>query len=149
MRISNGETRECNRAINRERQRPADGDASLDRLAAFEEYIREARQLFFRKFVKNQLSESFSEVLERLASLAQELVSQPRETICISHSFTMKVLEVVARHPEVAMHPEKLLKYYDGSTKAYEHMEGFSLTMKQLNDLIAATASSKHKSTLK
>lgn len=102
------------------------------------ERVDVTRKLFFQKFVDDQVFEPFNSVRLRILELVQKLLDYDQETVCISHSFFMKVFEVACDHPEILDMPTKLLKYYDGSYKAYGYDEGFVVVRQQLERLIKA-----------
>ena len=91
------------------------------------------RKLFFKKFVNDELDETYAQVVKRIRSVARSLVASPsRQQLVISHSFFMKVFEIACKDPAVLEKPIKLLSYYDGSVRAYGYQEGFNVKQKNI-----------------
>lgn len=86
--------------------------------------IIKARKMFVTKFFNNELLENRSSVIERINNLLIQLKDR-ENTICISHSFYMKFLEIYINTPEKFLNLNALIKAFDVEKKPYKPLYGF------------------------
>jgi len=102
--------------------------------------VNEARKRFFDRLVKDFLSEPLGSIYQRALKLLKLMlkdVERGEVVLCCSHSFFMKMVEVMANNPRVFFRPEAFLDYFDGSKKAYrESGDGFELGIEKVRNVV-------------
>lgn len=91
----------------------------------YEKIIPEVRKKFVSELYHNRLLEGFEEVKKRILKTKKELIKSRRPTLCISHGFFMRLMEIYFTDPQCFTSEKKLLEAFHPCKKPYEPLEGF------------------------
>lgn len=96
----------------------------------FELALKKTRRNFIINLYKGKLIESFQSVNNRINQLLVLLEKEGAGTICISHSFYMKLVEIYISDVNNFKDQKKLMIAFDPEKKPYKPLTGFRLDNK-------------------
>lgn len=114
---------------------------SLRSLLTEEEYISQGANLVRRRFmeawVEDALGEKREQIRRRVGNLVEVMKGfKPLNTLVISHSFFLKIIETVVLHNvDIFNSPERISLYMSPNQKTYAFFGGFEMEYERIENL--------------
>lgn len=85
-----------------------------------------ARTKFFDDFANNRLLEPNEHILSRVKRILRN--AKDNNMLLVTHTFLMKILEMVIKYPDLFEHPQKIKKNINLNKRLFEYCEILKLT---------------------
>ncbi len=113
----------------------------LAKLVTPGEYIKYGSSLvrdrFVQAFIQDKLMEPRKEIIDRVKILMAYLrQSKSIDTICVSHSFLMKIIEAYIARVDLLHDPTRLAEFITPMTKTYPYGGGFIIRVQSTRGVI-------------
>src|SRR3989338_10347816 len=107
---------------------------SLYRLNARTYSSTTARTKFFNDFSNNRLLEQHDNIQKRIKRILRK--AKHTDTLFVTHTFLMKILETLIKSPDLFQHPQKIKRNVNLNKRLFEYCEILKLTNKEIKQTL-------------
>ncbi len=96
-----------------------------------------ARTKFFDDFANNGLLEPHEHIQSRIKRILRN--AKHKDTLLVTHTFLMKILETLIKYPNLFEHPQKIKKNLNLNKRLVEHCEIMKFTNREIKQTLNKT----------
>lgn len=93
-----------------------------------------ARTKFFDDFANNRLLEPRNHIKSRIKRIL--INAKPKDTLLVTHTFLMKILETLTKSRDLFKHPQKVKKNVNLNDRLFEYCEILKLTDREIKQTL-------------
>ncbi len=92
----------------------------------YKKAIKKSRRKFIEELYDGKLTEKLPELKKRIIKLLDIILKNDGSTLCIGHSFFLKIVEIHLKNPKSFKNRTAFIKAFEPNKKPYNSLEGFS-----------------------